>query len=88
VGDSESACSVYFKIHVTATSSYTARPHFNTFSPTLKKVLYAVHKRERWGEIKRGRGRETVLFGLWHAMHAQILSLIGHWQIGGLSQNF
>lgn len=90
--DSESTCGVYFKIHATATCSYTARLLFSTFSLTSKKVLYAVHKREREvGEIKRGgreRERETVLFDLWHAIHAQIPSLTGHWQTGGLLQNF
>jgi hypothetical protein len=47
---------VYFKIHAT-TSSYTACLLFNTLSPTSRKVLYAMHKREREvGEIKRGGG--------------------------------
>jgi hypothetical protein len=66
VGNSESTCSVYFKILATATSSYTCRLLFKTFSPTSKNVLYPVQKRKRErevGEIKR-RGRERHI-ALW-----------------------
>ena len=43
----------------------------------IRERFYMPYTREREvGEIKRG-GRDRELFGLWHAMHAQIPSLIG-----------
>ena len=61
----------------------------------LRKMFCMPCKKERerervgGGDKKKGeRERETLLFGLWHAMHAQIPSLFGHWQTGGILQNF